>query len=140
MILRHGPRWLAGLGLVAAAFLSGGGLASAQAPCATCPTATYATADCYHCQRFHCPPHHKHCLEGPPRICFQRGCPKPICNPCTTPNWGYHQTCWTPWPWPPDWSHCPVQPPAAVVFPGLMQPGAQTDSELPPPRKVKSGI
>jgi hypothetical protein len=31
------------------------------------------------------------------------------------PNFGYFQTCWTPWPLPPDWSHCKVPPPAAYV-------------------------
>lgn len=68
------------------------------------------------CLRVHCPPAYRHCSEGPVCIKFCRGCPKPVCNPCEMPNWGYYQTCWTPWPWPPDWSHCPVQPPAATVM------------------------
>ena len=40
------------------------------------------------------------CYEGPPHICFQKGCPRPICDPCVNPNWGYFETCWNPWPWP----------------------------------------
>lgn len=67
------------------------------------------------CLRVHCPPAYRHCSEGPVCIKFCRGCPKPVCNPCEMPNWGYYQTCWTPWPWPQNWSHCPVQPPAATV-------------------------
>ncbi len=73
--------------------------------------------ECYHCQKFHCPPKFRHCMEGKPRIKFECGCPRPICNPCNHPNWGYYETCWTPWPWPRDYSHCPVNPPAAVVPP-----------------------
>ena len=77
-----------------------------------------ATAqDCATCQKFHCPPILKYCLEGKPRICFTHGCAKPVCNPCTNPNFGYFETCWTPWPWAPNYSHCPVQPPAATVVP-----------------------
>lgn len=134
MIHRLGARWLAGVGLVAAALFWSVNPASAQAPC----------GDCFHCSKHDCPPPLRHCLEGPPRIKFHRGCPKPICNPCHAPNWGYYQTCWTPWPFPPDWSHCPVQPPAAVVQPGLMLPGtgpAVVDPDLLPfPRRTKSGL
>jgi hypothetical protein len=77
------------------------------------------------CPRFHCPPKTPHCWEGAPRFHFKQGCPKPICNPCAMPNWGYNQTCWTPWPWPHNWSHCPVVPPAALVAPGVI-PQAET--------------
>jgi len=98
-------RSLTVLGLALGALLVLTPPSKAQEPCA---------ANCGHCQKFHCP-HTKHCLEGAPRICFQCGCPKPICCPCDQPNFGYYQTCWTPWPYPPDWSHCPVQPPASAV-------------------------
>ena len=133
MIHLFGARWLAGVGLAAAAFIWSAGSVSAQENC----------GDCFSCPKFHCPPALRHCLEGAPRIHFRRGCPKPICNPCTAPNWGYYQTCWTPWPWPQDWNHCPVQPPAAVVQPGLMLPTtgpATVDESLPVPRRTKSGI
>ena len=62
----------------------------------------------------HCPPPLAHCMEGTPKIRVKVGCPKPICNPCTQPGWGYHETCWTPWPWQPSYAHCPVTPPAAT--------------------------
>lgn len=104
----------------------GGGCASG-----TCGT-TVIGGSCHSCQRFHCPPHYKHCQEGAPRICFQRGCPRPICDPCTQPNWGYYQTCWTPWPWPPNWSHCPVQPPASAVIPSVRVPGDNQEEEMMP--------
>lgn len=133
MLRRIGVRWLAGVGLAAAALFWSSGTAAAQAPCGDCAP---------HCQHKHCPPPLNHCWEGPPRIKFRHACPKPICNPCQTqaPNWGYYQTCWTPWPWPPDWNHCPVQPPAAVVLPGVMQPGAATEETSPPPRKIRPGL
>lgn len=76
-----------------------------------------STGDCGRCKQ-HCPPPYRHCMEGPPRLHYRRGCPSPVCNPCTAPNWGYFQPCWNPYPWPPDWSHCPAVPPAAYVRPG----------------------
>lgn len=100
---------------------------------------TVSAGSCYSCQKFHCPPHYKHCQEGAPRICFQHGCPKPICDPCTQPNWGYYQTCWTPWPWPPNWNHCPVQPPASAVIPGIRVPG-EVRSGDPMPAPTPPGI
>lgn len=100
-----------------------------------------------HCQRFHCPPPLVHCQEGPPKIKVKKGCPRPICCPCDLPNFGYFQTCWTPWPVPPDWSHCPVPPPAAYVTPGERvieeaTPGPRLAPELNPPRRLdnKSGL
>src|SRR5262249_7560382 len=88
---------------------------------------------CQGCQHFDCPPWYYHCMEGHPRIKFKKGCPKPICCPCEKPNWGYYQPCWSPWPWPPDWSHCPVTPPAATVLPGSVQtPGPRMPSPSMP--------
>jgi hypothetical protein len=70
-------------------------------------------------------------MERPPIICIKCGCPRPVCNPCGLPNFGYYQTCWVPWPLPPDWGHCPVTPPAASVqlagplaIPGVPNSGA----------------
>jgi hypothetical protein len=71
----------------------------------------------------HCPPAYRHIVEGPPNIHFKHGCPKPICSPCTHERWGYYETCWRRWPWPPNWSHCPVPPPGAY-FDGTL--GAPT--------------
>ncbi len=104
--MRKTRRALAACALFWAALLAVPALTRAQAPCAQ---------DMFHCQRHHCPPHLKHCTEGPPRICYKHGCPRPICNPCLNPNWGYFETCWNPWPWPPDFSHCRAVPPAATV-------------------------
>ena len=103
-------------GLAALAWLVLPGLASAQYQnCATCAPSYSVYTGAAHCQSHHCPPAYKHCFEGPPRIHFHKGCPHPICNPCDLPNWGYYETCWTPWPFPPNWAHCPQLPPAATV-------------------------
>ena len=111
------------LGLALAIYAADSGVAQAQESCGTCLA-------CRSCCPIFCP-HYKHCAEGAPRICIMNGCPKPLCNPCTMPNWGYYQTCWSPWPWGPDWSHCPVPTPASQVFvPGqLVTPNY---SPLPP--------
>jgi hypothetical protein len=69
------------------------------------------------CQHTHCPPPYYHCLKGAPCIKFKCGCPLPVCPPCEAPNWGYYQPCWRPWPWPPNWSHCPYPVPAALIAP-----------------------
>ncbi len=67
------------------------------------------------CQTHHCPPPLSHCQERPPIIRVKCGCPRPICNPCNQPGWGYYETCWSPWPWPPNYSHCLTMPPAATI-------------------------
>jgi len=103
-------RLLALLGLAALAWTGYANTAKAQG-CATCATGCESGI----CQRFHCPPPFHHCMERPPCIRIHVGCPRPVCNPCNLPNFGYFQTCWTPWPLPPDWSHCKVPPPAAMV-------------------------
>src|SRR5437588_6607002 len=66
--------------------------ASAQALAAGAPGCSSCTAA--GCPHFHCPTALKWCMEGRPRICFQHGCPKPICNPSEAPNWGYYQKYW----------------------------------------------
>lgn len=78
---------------------------------------------CNHC----CPPYMKHCFEGAPKIKFKHGCPKPICDPCNLPHFGYYQTCWSPWPFPPDWSHCRVQPTSTMVPPHPGRPPVAAD-------------
>ncbi len=64
-------------------------------------------------------------------ICIRCGCPRPVCNLCALPNFGYFQACWTPWPLPPDWSHCPVPPPAALVHLGPPAPPALGLNRMP---------
>ncbi|MBM4070894.1 MAG: hypothetical protein FJ271_18370 [Planctomycetes bacterium] len=86
------------------------------------------------CQWHHCPPHLHHCTEKPPCIKFKCQCPRPTCCPCEHPNFGYYQPCWIPWPWPPDWSHCPVPPPASFIQ-VQPQPGPSADTTpTPSPR------
>ena len=103
-------RLLALLGLAALAWAAQGSTVQAQG-CATCAQGCASGF----CQTLHCPPWFHHCQERPPVICIRCGCPRPVCNPCALPNFGYFQTCWSPWPLPPDWSHCKVPPPAAFV-------------------------
>lgn len=109
----------------------------AQPGCAPC-AATFGTPCAVGCQTHHCPPPFKYCYEGPPRVHWTRGCPRPICNPCDLPNWGYFETCWSPWPFPPNWAHCPVPPPAAFV---TLDPyvGQRQTSQVPPVRTVQPG-
>jgi hypothetical protein len=119
---------------------SGGGCAS----CGTVP----ACAPC----RGKCPPPVIHYFEGPPRLKFRKACPRPVCDPCYLEHYGYYQTCWAPWPFPPDWSHCSVPPPGAVLplpavppftprtrLPDRIPGGAGTpgtpDTERPPAKK-----
>jgi len=104
----------------------------------------------FHCQRHHCPPHFRHCQERGPRIRFHKGCPKPICNPCDLPHWGYWETSWRQWPFPPNWAPCtgthhpdavpghPVaQAPAAPAAPPAG--GNGTDAERQPPSQKSGG-
>ncbi len=76
-----------------------------------------------HCHRLCCPKY-CFCLHGAPCIKFKYGCPPPICEPCSLPHWGYYQPCWRPWPYPPDWSHCPYPVPAAAIAPCPQGPQA----------------
>lgn len=100
----------------------------------------------FHCQSHHCP-YMRHCQEGAPIIKIHCGCPKPICNPCNAPNFGYFQTCWSPWPFPPDLSHCPTpqglagvpgfapnMPEGVLGHPAPVAP--QNPMALPAPRKL----
>jgi hypothetical protein len=66
--------------------------------------------------RSHCPPGISHCRERPPHVHITHGCPKPVCNPCELPNFGYFEPCWRPWPWPTDQAHCRVPSAAAPVI------------------------
>jgi hypothetical protein len=117
------------------------------------PSSAWAQLPCGSCATSGCPPYYHHSQEGPPRICVKCGCPRPVCVPCNAPHWGYYQTCWRPWPWPPDWSHCTGHTPAATVLLGPNAAGPMTvpavpgvtdgaagrpadETPLPPPRKL----
>jgi hypothetical protein len=137
MFRRLMGRMFVALGVAACGLVLAVSSSRAQDPAGACAS---ACASCgFHCQQFHCPPVLKWCMEGAPRICFRCGCPKPICNPCEAPNWGYYQKCWSPWPWPPDWSHCPVPTPASQVFPGMLPAGqaVRTDDLKLRPAEVR---
>ena len=62
-----------------------------------------------------CPPPMKWCSEGAPRIKFKCACPRPVCDPCSLQHYGYYATCWQPWPFQQDWSHCKTPPPGVVT-------------------------
>jgi hypothetical protein len=136
---------------------AGGGCASsAGGGCASCPSggcAPGATGGCASCASglpgclTKCPPPFIHHYEGPPKLKYKKACPRPVCDPCNLEHYGYYQTCWAPWPFPPDWSHCPVPPPGAVLPPPAIPPytpkaprlpiGTETDdSLLPGPGKL----
>jgi hypothetical protein len=73
-----------------------------------CPGGACAAVPCAGgcCDNKHCPPPLVHCMERPPKIKFQCACPRPVCDPCQLEHFGYYQTCWCPWPFPPDLRHC----------------------------------
>ncbi|MFO0877279.1 MAG: hypothetical protein U0840_07875 [Gemmataceae bacterium] len=99
------------------------GLAQAQqcSSCGTCGTGQACSSNGYACKH-PCPPHFKWWSEGPPRICFKCGCPRPVCDPCSLERFGYYQTCWQPWPYAPDWSHCPYPPSGTMLPPPAYPP------------------
>jgi hypothetical protein len=116
-----------------------GSMVRAQQGCPSCGVPCLPDPGCTHC-----PGWYHHTQEGHPRICYKCGCPKPICDPCDLPHYGYFQPCWRPWPYGPDWSHCPEMPPAALVYPAPMiptttavEPGG-SESYLPPGGPKKS--
>jgi hypothetical protein len=76
------------------------------------------------CGKVPCPPYFKWYAEGAPKICFKNACPRPICEPCSLEHYGYYQTCWRPWSYPADWSHCPTPPPGAMLPPPAYPPHA----------------
>jgi hypothetical protein len=102
------------LGISALLWLAMPTVGRAQQTCAPC-AASFGTPCGAGCQTNHCPPAFRYTVEGPPRIHWHCGCPHPICNPCDLPHWGYYETCWNPYPFPPNWTHCPSPPPAAFV-------------------------
>jgi hypothetical protein len=74
-----------------------------------------------------------------PHIFWHKVCSKPISSPCELEHYGYYPTCWHPWPFPPDYSHCCFPPPgaaagAAATGQAPVMPRADGE-ELPAPRK-----
>lgn len=81
--------------------------------------------------RHKCPPPYVHCQEGPPCLRFKCGCPKPVCDPCTLEHYGYYQTCWRPWSFPPDASHCPQPQPVIELQGAIATPPVEEAPSLP---------
>ncbi len=53
-----------------------------------------------------CPPWVEHCSEGPPRLKFKDGHPRPICDPCALPHYGYYSPTWQAYPYESNGSPC----------------------------------
>jgi hypothetical protein len=75
------------------------------------------------------------CRPKPPHIKYKCVCPKPICPYCELENFGYYPTCWRAWPYPPNYSHCPV-PPTIVTAPCSPIGAPNSPDQLPPPSQV----
>jgi hypothetical protein len=84
-----------------------------------------------------CPPPFVHCQEGPPCVKFKHLCPKPVCDPCNLQHYGYFATCWHPWPFPADFTHCPYPPhaplPGPIVGPAMKSEPAPVSEKGPMP-------
>src|SRR5262249_22801892 len=94
-----------------------------------------AAQECETCGKGACPPFYKHHYEAAPKIKFKRACPRPICNPCHLPHYGYFPTCWHPWPFPRNECACPPEQPD-ILFrqgenPGM--PRSSLPSDIIPP-------
>jgi len=118
-----------------------GGLLSAALVAGLAFAPAAVAQECDSCGKGRCPPHFKYHYEGPPKIKFKHGCPRPICDPCYLPHYGYFPTCWHPWPFPPDWSHCAVPPPGALLPHDIPPPGTRRILGEPPlPEGEKPGV
>jgi hypothetical protein len=102
------------------------------APCCLLATGNSASAggDCHHC------PKTVFCRPKPPCIKYKCVCPKPICPCCEIENYGYYPTCWHPWPFPPNYSHCPC-PPTIMTAPCCINGAPKMDDQLPAPNPVR---
>jgi len=97
-------------------------LALFLAPCLAL-TALSGSATAAEC---HCPKT-TFCRPKAPCIKYKNVCPKPVCDPCDLENFGYYPTCWHPWPFPPNYSHCDT-PPTTMLVPPCCGPNCH----LPP--------
>ncbi|MGH7173137.1 MAG: hypothetical protein ACRELG_22880 [Gemmataceae bacterium] len=78
------------------------------------------------------------CRPKPPCIKYKRVCPKPICSCGEMENFGYYPTCWHPWPFPPNYCHCPV-PPTIVTAPCSPIGAPKGIEQLPQPSLLPPG-
>jgi hypothetical protein len=129
--------------LLPAVWLLAVGLARAECPDGMCPAGAPAPGSYWAHPGFHSAiycPINWWCMPKPPKLCYKCVCPKPLCDPCDLPNYGYYQTCWRPWLQQVDWSHCPVPPPTVLAphyWPKSDLSPADPDEMLPAPGKLK---
>src|SRR5204863_4098096 len=113
-----------------------GGLLSAVLVAGLAFAPAAVAQQCDSCGKGPCPPYYKYHYEGPPKIKFKCGCPRPICDPCNLPHYGYFPTCWHPWPFPRN--ECPCHHPQPdVLLPygdntGMPHRLAPSDATSPP--------
>ncbi len=88
---------------------------------------------------------HDHCQKTvfykpkKPHVHYKNICPKPICPCGELENFGYFPTCWTPWPYPPNYAHCPGPMPPQVPIPAPKTSSSDSTSEqLPAPEQLPS--
>jgi hypothetical protein len=147
MSLTRGWRWLSALllaGLAATAWSDTARADGGSCPAGGCATGTCATGNCG--SWFSCCPKYHFTIEKPPKICFKKVCSKPLCDLCDIEGNGYFPTCWRPWAYPPNYSHCPVPPPGVLASlpppligdaPAMMPEAPPGPSDpLPAPRKT----
>jgi hypothetical protein len=108
-------------------------LALLLTPCFLLAPGNRASAD----QSWHCPKT-VFCRPKPPCIKYKCVCPKPICPCCELENFGYYPTCWRAWPFPPNYSHCPV-PPTIMTTPCSPIGAPAAGDQLPPPTQLRPG-
>jgi hypothetical protein len=105
-------------------------LALMLAPCfVATPLCRAAVGECLHC------PKTVFCRPKPPRIKYKCVCPMPICPLCEIENFGYYPTCWRAWPFPPNYSHCPV-PPTIMTAPCCPNGAPKILEQLPVPHML----
>ncbi|HZZ77549.1 MAG TPA: hypothetical protein VFE62_03465 [Gemmataceae bacterium] len=90
----------------------------AQAPSPVLPAPLAAQPAC---QAGGCAPY-RPVADGPPRVNWKRGCPRPICNPSDPPQCDYYDSCWKAWPYPANWTK---SPPPSVGTPASVAPWSQ---------------
>lgn len=83
------------------------------------------------------------CRVKPPCIKWHCVCPKPVCDCGSLEHYGYYPTCWHPWPFPPDYSHCHQPPPSALadqlINEAAAAPVVPSGETLPTPRRANGG-
>lgn len=78
-------------------------------------------------------PKYVHCQPKPPWLKFHKVCAtKTLCDPCTLEQFGYHPTCWSPWPGMPNYSHCQTPVPGNYFPPHAGHAPPYHTEHIPP--------